>query len=48
MLNTRSTEIFRNASDAIAAGVAARADGLVPSIAVVDGIYGRTYHVSVR
>lgn len=48
MLNTRFTEIFATASEAIAAGRAARAEGRVPSIEVVDGIYGRTYHVSVR
>lgn len=48
MLNTRSIQIFSTASEAIAAGRAARAEGRVPSVEVVDGVYGRTYHVSVR
>lgn len=48
MLNACATQIFASASEAIAAGIAARIDGLTPAFAVVDGIYGRTYHMTVR
>lgn len=48
MLNAASTQIFSSASAVIAAGIAARADGRTPSVSVVDGIYGRRYHMTVR
>jgi len=47
MLNARSVQIFSSASAAVAAGNAARNEGFVPTISVVDGIYGRTYHMTV-
>jgi len=48
MLNARSVQIFNSASAAITAGNSARAEGFVFTIAVVDGIYGRTYHMTVQ
>lgn len=47
LLNANTKIICRSASDAIAAATTAKADGKTVSFEVVDGIYGRTFHVAV-